>query len=116
MNNKEISDRVPDVIQSWLDTYKNKNSNYGAAWLLTGQTLALWFPQGINLNTTRRQIVHGLIVRMLDKIIRFAHLELLGEPDKVGEQSSETSGDSGVYGFMASAVTGKVKKCQNIKH
>lgn len=110
MNNKQISDSVPKILEAWLETYKNKNSNYGNSWLLTGQTLNLWFPQGIVLDTPRKQIVHGLIVRMLDKIIRLAHLELVGEPDKVGEKSSETAGDLGVYGFMAGAVTSGVKE------
>jgi len=65
----------------------------------------LWFPQGVALNTTRKFIMFGLIVRMLDKLIRTAHLELTVEEDKVGEASSETFGDLGVYSFMAAAVT-----------
>jgi hypothetical protein len=103
--NERVAGMVPDIMEAWTSTFRNKNSNYGNSWLLTGQTISLWFPQGVNLDTVRKQIVHGLLTRMLDKIIRFAHLELLGEADKVGEKSSETVGDLGVYGFMASAIT-----------
>lgn len=103
--NQRLAGMVPEIMETWVKTFRDKNSNYGNSWLLTGQTIAMWFPNGILLDTIRKQIVHGLITRMLDKIIRFAHLELLGEPDKVGEKSSETVGDLGVYGFMASAIT-----------
>lgn len=103
--NQKLAGMVPKIMELWTATFRNKNSNYGNSWLLTGQTLAMWFPNGILLDTVRKQIVHGLITRMLDKIIRFAHLELLCEKDKVGEKSSETVGDLGVYGFMASALT-----------
>ena len=107
--NERIAGLVPDIMEAWTNTFRNKNSNYGNSWLLTGQTISLWFPQGVKLDTVRKQVVHGLLTRMLDKIIRFAHLELLGEDDKVGEKSAETVGDLGVYGFMASAFTSPPK-------
>ena len=102
--NQRVSESVTKVMQKWMDTYKKKNANYGASWLLAGQTLSLWFPQGVKIDTPHKFIMLGLTVRMLDKIIRAAHLELTAEDDKVGEKSSETFGDLGVYGFMAASA------------
>jgi hypothetical protein len=101
MNNQTLAGLVPEAIKAWAAKYENKNANYGNSWLLTGRTWSLWFPDGLTLNTVRRQIMHGLITRMLDKLIRAANLELGGGEDKVGEKASETFFDLGVYGFMA---------------
>lgn len=99
--NRKLSSWVPEAIKAWASKYENKNDNYGNSWLLTGETLTLWFPQGLHLDTARRQIMHGLITRMLDKLIRAAHIELAGVQDKVGEKASETFFDLGVYAFMS---------------
>jgi len=107
--NKRVSSSVITVLEQWTATYKKKNANYGNSWLLSGQTMSLWFPQGITLDTPRKFIMHGLIVRMLDKLIRAAHIELTSEKDKVGELSSDTFGDLGVYSFMASAESASNK-------
>jgi hypothetical protein len=102
--NRRVSTAVVKIMEKWTGTYKKKNSNYGNSWLLTGQTMALWFPEGLKIDTPRKFIMFGLTVRMLDKIIRAAHLELTAEQDKVGEKSSESFGDLGVYGFMSAAA------------
>lgn len=99
--NQEISSWVPEAIKAWAAKFENKNDNYGNSWLLTGETFSLWFPQGLTLNSARKQVMHGLITRMLDKLIRAAHIELAGTQDKVGEKASETFFDLGVYAFMA---------------
>jgi hypothetical protein len=102
--NQWISELVPEALKAWAVKFESKNDNYGNSWLLTGQTINLWFPQGLTLNTPRRQIMHGLITRMLDKIIRAANIELAGAEDKVGEKASESLFDLGVYAFMAGAA------------
>lgn len=103
--NRRISTAVTKMMEKWTDTYRKKNANYGNSWLLTGQTLALWFPQSVKLDTTRKFIAMGLVVRMLDKILRYANLELTAETDKVGEKPSESAFDLGVYGFMAGTAS-----------
>lgn len=102
--NRRVSSAVTKIMERWTDTYRKKNSNYGNSWLLTGQTMFLWFPKGLKIDTPRKFIMFGLMTRMLDKIIRAAQLELAAESDKVGEKSSESLGDLGVYGFMSSAA------------
>lgn len=99
--NKKISQAVVETMKLWTDTYRRKNQNYGNSWLLTGQILALAFPEGIKVDTARKFIVLGMVTRMLDKILRYSRLELTAETDKVGEKSSESALDLGVYGFMA---------------
>ena len=102
--NRHVAAAVTGLMQRWGGTYEKKNANYGTAWLLTGETMSLWFPKGITVDTPRKFIMLGLTIRMLDKIIRAANLELAGEEDKVGEKSLESYGDLGVYGFMAAAA------------
>jgi hypothetical protein len=99
--NRRVSAAVTKMMERWTDTYKRKNQNYGNSWQLTGQILALVFPEGVTLDTPRKFIVIGMVTRMLDKILRYARLELTAETDKVGEKSSESAFDLGVYGFMA---------------
>jgi hypothetical protein len=99
--NRRVAGAVIRKLEEWTATYKAKNENYGNSWLLTGQILSLAFPQGVVLDTTRKFIVIGMVTRMLDKILRYANLELTAETDKVGEKSSESAFDLGVYGFMS---------------
>lgn len=103
--NRRTSLAVTRMMERWTETYRKKNSNYGNSWLLTGQTLSLWFPKGVKLDTPRKFVALGLVVRMLDKIARYANLELTAETDKVGEKSSESAFDLGVYGFMAGTAS-----------
>ena len=99
--NQTLADLVPLAIQAWANKYKDKNQNYGNSWLLSGETLHMWFPKGLVLDNERKQIMHGLVVRMLDKLLRAANLELTATQDLVGEKASETFFDLGVYAFMA---------------
>lgn len=98
--NRRIAAAVTKMMEKWTDTYRRKNENYGNSWLLTGQILAMVFPEGVVLDTPRKFVAIGMITRMLDKILRYARLELTAETDKVGEKSSESAFDLGVYGFM----------------
>jgi hypothetical protein len=99
--NSRVARAVVKMMERWTDTYRKKNQNYGNSWQLTGQILALAFPNGVMLDTPRKFIVIGMVTRMLDKILRYANLELTTETDRVGEKSSESAFDLGVYGFMS---------------
>jgi hypothetical protein len=114
--NKRVSSAVVGLMEQWTSTYKKKNANYGSSWLLTGETMSLWFPQGVVIDTPRKFIMFGLTVRMLDKIIRAAHLELTPEQDKVNEASSESFGDLGVYSFMAASAALDEQSASKITH
>jgi hypothetical protein len=95
---------VLENLETWKKGFQHKNENYGDSWQIAGETLNLWFPDGFTLDTLRKQQMHGLIVRMLDKLLRGANLELTGELDKVGEASADTFCDLGIYAFMAGSI------------
>lgn len=99
--NIRLSKVVLEHLKAWTQKYQDKNDNYGNSWLLTGETLSMWFPHGLHIKTTRQFIIMGLLTRILDKVIRTAHLELGDRADKVGETSSDTMFDLGIYGFLA---------------
>lgn len=99
--NNRLSKLVLEHLKAWTQKYQDKNDNYGNSWLLTGETLSMWFPHGVHIKTTRQFVMMGLITRILDKIIRTAHLELGERADKVGEGASDTMFDLGIYGFLA---------------
>jgi hypothetical protein len=100
---------VQSIAHHWTDEiFPAKNEDYGASYLLAGQTLALWFPKGVKLETDEQQIMYGLITRMLDKLIRTSLLTLgRGKVAKVEEEAAyQTLGDLGMYAFIAA---GEVK-------
>lgn len=102
--NRRRSQAVVKLLEKWTDVYRRKNANYGDSWQLTGQIMDKLYPNGIKLDTPRKHIMYGMMVRMLDKIIRAGNLELNAVADQVGEKSAESFGDLGVYAFMASAA------------
>lgn len=102
--NATLAKAVVPVMEKWQAKYRSKDENYSASWLLTGETLHMWFGT-VTLDTPQKHVIYGLVTRMLDKIIRGTNLELTREPDKVGEAAQETFADLGVYGFMASLGT-----------
>jgi hypothetical protein len=101
--NKAISELVPDVMEKWAETYKDKNDNYGASWLLAGETMHLWLGTVV-LDTPQKHVMYGLMTRMLDKFIRAGNLLLRETSDKVGEAAQDTLSDLGVYSFMAATA------------
>lgn len=102
--NSALAKSVVAVMEKWHSKYRDKDENYSASWLLTGETLHLWFGT-VTLDSPQKHVIYGLVTRMLDKIIRGANLELMREKDKVGESAHETFADLGTYGFMASMGT-----------
>jgi hypothetical protein len=100
------SQRVLEISKEWLnDTFVSKNADYGDSYVLTGETIRLWIPEGIVLDTPLKHIYIGLLTRMLDKLIRTSNLVFRGKPEQVrDEKAYMTMGDLGVYGFMACEV------------
>ena len=86
----------------WSHTFKAKNSDYGSSYILAAQTVQLWFPEGVTLNSEIKQVYFGLLVRMLDKLLRASNLILRDSQAQVkDEKAYQTLGDLGAYGFMA---------------
>jgi hypothetical protein len=104
---KEIS-KVIDIFMNREQLFIRKNENYGCSYIKTGEILAQIF-QGspITLQSPEDHAAYGIIVRKLDKIVRYCNLRFTGEKDKVKEDISETIGDDGVYSFMLEGLEKK---------
>jgi len=104
--------RVVDLINTWADVFRNKNSDCGSSYILTGKTISLWFPDGIVINTTLKSVFYGLLTRMLDKLIRSSNLILRDSaPNVTAETIFDTLGDLGMYAFMtAEAMANGIDK------
>ena len=102
----ERTDRVAELGAEWLQrTLGQKNADYGDSYVLSGLTVALWFPEGFSADTPLKQVYYGLLTRMLDKLIRVSNLVLRAtEPQIVSESAQETLGDLGTYAYMTAEV------------
>jgi len=99
------SSEVQAICREWIDTMAVKNADYGDSHILSGQTLNLWFPDGVPLDTPLKHAFYGLLTRMLDKLIRTANLVLRERTEQVqDEKAYQTIGDNGLYSFMAAEL------------
>jgi hypothetical protein len=99
------NEAVVALVNEWSATFLDKNADYGSSYLLTGQTLALWFPEGIVIDSPLKMIFVGLLTRMLDKLMRASNLVLRGKKEQVvDEKAYVTMGDLGNYGFMTAEL------------
>lgn len=97
--------RVLEYFDRWSETFKANNSDYGSSYTLTGETLALWFPNGFTLDSAQKHVFYGLLIRMLDKLIHASNLVLASDGSAlVNEKVDETMGDLVAYGFMPAEV------------
>lgn len=99
------NEAVVEIVKEWLDTFVEKNTDYGSSYLLTGRTIALWFPDGVVLDSPFKMIYYGMLTRMLDKMMRASNLVLRGVSEKVkDEKAYVTMGDLGNYAFMTAEL------------
>jgi hypothetical protein len=98
--------RVHDIAQEWVGTtFVEKNADYGNSYIIAAETLRLWFPAGVMLDTQLKTTFYQLLVRMLDKLIRTSNLVLRqGTEMCKDEKAYVTIADNGVYSFMAAEV------------
>lgn len=100
------AERVRQIAEEWVGTtFVEKNQDYGNSYIVAAQTLELWFPEGVMLDTPLKTTYYQLLVRMLDKLLRTANLVLRQGEEKVkDEKAYVTIADNGVYSFMAAEV------------
>jgi hypothetical protein len=106
MKKKPRAERVKDIAKDWVgDLFVKKNRDYGNSYIVAGQTLQLWFPEGVVLDTQLKITFFQILVRMIDKILRTANLILKGvEPEVAEEKAYQTIADNGVYSFMMAEI------------
>ena len=98
------TDRIRQIFEERKELFTKKNENYGNSFRKTGQILKIIFEEPIKLETEKDYVTFGLVVRKLDKLVRYCNLRFTGEKDKVGESIKDTIGDDGVYSFILQGV------------
>lgn len=100
------AERVAKIAAEWMgQTFVDKNKDYGNSYIVAAQTLELWFPEGVYLDTPLKTAFYQLLTRMLDKLLRTANLVLRAEKEQVADEKAyQTLADNGVYSFMAAEI------------
>lgn len=102
---KDMVEKVKQGFDEGKELFVAKNQDYGDSWIKTGDILGLIFKdKPIRLNNREDYIAFGVIVRMLDKYLRYCNLRFTDKQDTVGEKASETIGDLGNYAYMLKAL------------
>ncbi len=99
-------ERVAAISQKWMgETFIQKNQDYGCSYIVAARTIEMWFPEGLNLDSSLKITFFQLLTRMLDKMIRTANLVLRGkDPEVDDEKAYQTMADNGVYSFMTAEI------------
>ena len=102
---KSRKQKIIDLFDSRKDVFDKKDSDYGEAWIKSGELFEKIFPSGITLNTWRDHCAYQLITRKMDKLLRYINLRFVNSgKQKVRESISDTLGDDAVYSLMLSAL------------
>ena len=104
--------RVAQRLRSRATLFKHKNRDYGEAYLRVGVILNVMFPEGLLIKGEQKFSEIGLLVRMLDKMLKGTNLRFKNGRQAVKDgKSSDTLDDLGVYSFLwADLVEHNAKK------
>lgn len=101
MNEKTRTQKVIENIETRKKTFESKNADYGESYVKSGMILESIFPDGIQLKTWRDHCSYQIVIRKLDKILRYLNLRFVAKDQKVkSEKISDTLGDDAIYSFM----------------
>ncbi len=99
MNNSTL--RVAQRLRNRATLFRNKNRDYGEAYVKVGEILDRIFPDGVVIKGKQKFSEMGLLVRMLDNVLRGTNLRLKNNQRRVKDKKSQdTFDDLGVYSFM----------------
>ena len=103
---KTRAERVRQIAEEWIgDTFVKKNNDYGNSYILAGNTIKMWFPDGLVLDSHIKVTYFQLLTRMLDKLIRTSNLVLRSKTEQVADEKAyQTIADNGVYSFMTAEL------------
>jgi len=98
---------TPDeVLRDGATLYERKNDDYGAAWRLAGETMALWAQEcgveSMSPQDAQQMVSLCLYIQRLHKLVRTFNLEF-NEQDPSFEKISESHSDNTVYASMHTA-------------
>ena len=99
-NNEKLKNRHPiDCLEEALETFKQRNKQYGDNYLTHGKVMTALFPNGIQLQTVEDWNRFGIVNMIVAKLTRYAQKW----PD-VSESTIDSVHDTGVYSFMLEAL------------
>lgn len=100
MNNEKLKNRHPiDCLEEALNTFKERNKQYGDNYLTHGQVMTALFPKGIQLQTVEDWNRFGIVNMIVAKLTRYAQ-----NWPNVSESTIDSVHDTGVYSFMLEAL------------
>lgn len=104
--------KVAQRLRSRATLFRHKNRAYGEAYLRVGEILHALFPQGLLIKGEQKFSEMGLLVRMLDKILKGTNLRFKNGRQRVTEgKTYHTLDDLGILSFMwADLVEHNTKK------
>ena len=104
-NTKSHVDNVCEIFEQRKDVFMKKNQDYGCSYIKSGEIMnyILDGKQPI-LKTAEDHMAYQLIIRKLDKLLRFCNLRFTEHKDQVGEKIVDTISDDGVYSFMLAEI------------
>ena len=103
MLDKDHVENVTKLFDKKKELFIAKNKDYSCSYLKAGTILDFIMDgEHVHLKTAEDHTAYQLLIRKLDKIIRYTTLRFGEGSDSVGEKLAETMGDDGVYGLMLS--------------
>lgn len=104
--------RVAQRLRSRATLFKHKNRDYGEAYLSVGVILNAMFPEGLLIKGEQKFSEMGLLVSMLDKMLKGTNLRFKNGRQRVNEGTTyHTLDDLGILSFMwADLVEHNAKK------
>ena len=105
MEKMSRKDKILSLFDERKKVFKKKNADYGAAYIKSGELFEKIFPEGIVLKTWKDHCSYQLMIRKMDKLLRYINLRFNQKTSpEVLESISDTLGDDGVYSFMLSEL------------
>jgi hypothetical protein len=103
MSRKE---KILSLFELRKKVFVDKSSDYGEAYIKSGELLEKIFPNGIILKDWRDHCSYQLITRKMDKLLRYTNLRFSKNKKdiKVKESIGDTLGDDAVYSLMLEAL------------
>jgi len=104
-SNERTSSEPDTLLRESADLYERKNEDYGEAWRLAGEMIALWAGENdveaIDPSDPQQMVALNLYVQRLHKIIRGLTQEF-GDPETEpnNEAVAESHQDEGVYAHL----------------
>ena len=102
---KKHVDEVLKIFDDRKKLFVDKNTDYGCSYVKAGKIMELILDGEMpTICTPEDHMAYQLIIRKLDKMIRFCNLRFTFQEANVDEKLYDTMSDDGVYSFMLAEI------------